>query len=115
VITIILTSRIIVALFFLIVWSCHDVTEWTRKNSSKIQDVYRSWKIWLEAHDIFGLALVSGQVKASSLLNIIQAVISRVNATLRFTFLVLIYVIMGIAEAEYFEKKLTSLPYKETA
>lgn len=115
VITIILTSGIIIALFSLIAWSGHDVAEWTRKNSSKIQDVFRSWTIWLEAHDIFVLALVSEQVNASSLLNIIQAVISRVNTTLGFTLLVLIYVIMGLAEAEYFEKKLTSLPYKETA
>ena len=61
---------------------------------------------WLEEHDIFVLGLITDNVYTASMIKVFRAIAVRVNTVLAFSAIVLIYVIMGLAETEAFQKKL---------
>ena len=106
--TIIITAGFIFVLFWMIAWGGHQVADWIRLNLDRARDVLVSSTAWLEEHDIFVLALITEHVNPSSMLAFFHAVAVRMNTVLAFSVIVLIFVLMGLAETEAFQKKIAS-------
>jgi len=106
--TIIITSAVVFALFWMIAWGGHEVADWIRQNLDRAQATLVASTSWLEEHDIFVLALITDHVNPASMIRFFHAVAVRVNTALAFSVIVLIFVIMGLAETEAFQKKIAS-------
>jgi len=110
-----ITSAVVLALFSLIAWSGRAIADWVQQNLDRIQTTLLSSTAWLEEHDIFVLALVTDHFNAASLIRFFHAAVVRANTVLAFAVLVLLYVIMGLAETEAFQKKIAALKNHETS
>jgi len=106
--TMVVTSAVVFALFWIIAWGGHEVADWIRQNLDQAQATLLASTAWLEEHDIFVLALISEHVNPASMLAFLRAVAVRVNTVLAFSVIVLIFVIMGLAEIETFQRKIAS-------
>lgn len=106
--TMIITSVTVFALFWMIAWGGHEVADWIRQNLDQAQAALLTSTTWLEEHDIFVLAFITENVNAASIIKFLHAVAVRVNTVLAFSVIVLVFVIMGLAEIEVFQRKIAS-------
>lgn len=106
--TIIITSVTVLALFWMIAWGGHEVADWIRRNLDQAQAALLASTAWLEEHDIFVLAFITESVNAAAIIKFLHAVAVRVNTVLAFSVIVLVFVIMGLAETEVFQRKIGS-------
>lgn len=106
---------VMIALSSLIVWSGGEIVDWFVRNLDRVRTSFADATKWLEAHDIFVAALITEHFNAAWVMALVQAAATRVNIFIGFALVVLIYVIMGLAEAAGFEKKIAALRDEETA
>ncbi len=112
--TVACTSAIVLALVSVVVWSTGEIVQWLTRNVDLIQDSLSSLASWLERHDISLFALLSDQFSGPALLPRLQAVAVRANAVLAFSLIVVVYVLLGLAEADHFLLRIAALPKRET-
>ncbi len=115
IVTVVMTSAVILALFSLIAWGGREVVDWIRQNLDRIQEALITSTSWLEEHDIFVFTLIAEHFNAAALLRLFHVVAVRVNTILAFAVIVLIYVILGLAETEAFQTRIASLDNRETS
>jgi AI-2 transport protein TqsA len=108
-ITIATTSGAIVALLSLIVWEGREVADWISRNLDLIQERLVSSTSWLEVHDIFILATLADHFNPATIVRILQVVAAQVNALLAFALIVIIYVLLGLGEANILTERIASL------
>ena len=109
IITISLTVVAVMALFSLIAWGGREIAFWFRENLDRIQTTIASSTSWLEEHDIFILASIADNFNASSLISLSRTVALRLNTMAAFAALVFLYVLMGLAETEAFQRNIAGL------
>ncbi|MGD9544485.1 MAG: AI-2E family transporter [Methylocystis sp.] len=114
-VTVVMTAAVILALFSLIAWGGREVVEWLRQNLDRIQELAMTSTSWLEEHDIFVFTLIAEHFNAASLVRLLHTVAVRVNTILAFAIIVFIYVILGLAEAEFVQARIASLENQETS
>ncbi len=114
-VTVAMTAAVILALFSLIAWSGREVVEWIRQNLDRVQETAMTWTSWLEEHDIFVFTLIAEHFNTASLVRLLHAIAVRVNTILAFAVIVLVYVILGLAETEFFQARIASLENQETS
>jgi predicted PurR-regulated permease PerM len=108
-------SAVVLSLVSVIVWSASAVAQWLRENVDLIQGSFSVLTSFLEDHDISLLALLSDQFAGPALIPRLQAVALRANAVLAFSLIVVVYVILGLAEADLFVQRIAALPNRETS
>jgi AI-2 transport protein TqsA len=113
--TVLFTCSIVLALVALIVWSGGAVAYWVRQNLDRVQDSLFASTSWLEEHDISIFTLLSERFDSAALVEILRTVAVRANTVLAFALIVLVYVILGLAEADSFRSRIASLGNRETS
>jgi AI-2 transport protein TqsA len=96
------------ALFWMIGWGGHQVAEWTTANLDRAEEVLVSSTSWLEEHDIYVMSMIKENVNPSAIIQLLHAVAARVNTALAFSFIVLLFVVMGLAETPATREKIAA-------
>lgn len=114
-ITVALTALAVLALLSLIVWEGREVADWVTRNLDRIQDSLASSTTWLEAHDIFVLAMLADHFNPAMIVRILRAVAVQVNTILGFALIVMIYVILGLGEASILTARIAALTNRDAS
>lgn len=107
--TVFVTISIALALLSVMIWGGRQIGEWIIGNVDRIQDSIVTSTAWLEAHDIFVLALLSDHFDAAAIMQLVSTAAVRVNTILAFGAIVLIYVVLGLSEADAVTKSIADL------
>ncbi len=110
-ITVAVTASTILALLSVIVWGGRGVAEWISSNLDHIQYSLVSSTAWLEAHDIFVLAMVSDHFNPATVVRILHVVAMQANLILAFALIVIIYVILGLGETNTITERIAALKH----
>lgn len=113
--TLVATVFVILALLSLIAWEAREIVDWVNRNIDRIQDGLIASTSWLEAHDIFVLAMIADQFDPARIVRILQAAALKVNALLAFALIVMIYVALGLNEADVIRGRVAALKNKEAS
>jgi AI-2 transport protein TqsA len=114
-ITLAATAAILLTLLSIIVWEGREVADWIGRNLDRIQDVLVSSTSWLEAHDIFVLAMLAEQFNPSTVMRILQLVAAQINTVLAFALVVMIYVVLGLGEAKVLTARIAALKNEDAS
>lgn len=106
---------IIVAIAFgsLIAWGFGRVGRWLISDAGRMQAIYDQVVAWLEGHGIAVAGVWSEHFNVGWILRTLQGVTGRVNATMSFWLVVLVYVLLGLLEVEDFSRKVKTLRSRE--
>jgi AI-2 transport protein TqsA len=101
------TATILVALGFasLIVWGFTRVGQSLIADTARYQSIYDAAVTWLDRHGFSVASLWADNVNVSRLLGLAQRVTSRLNTTLSFWLITLLYVILGLMEVDDLRRK----------
>jgi AI-2 transport protein TqsA len=108
---------IVVAVAFgsLIAWGFGRVARWVIADAGRLQGVYDQVTAWLEGHGIAVAGVWSEHFNVGWMLRALQGVTGRVNATMSFWLVVLVYVLLGLLEVEDFARKAKTLRSRDFA
>jgi AI-2 transport protein TqsA len=84
-------------------------------DAGRFQILYAQVTDWLEGHGIAVAALWAEHFNVGWLVRAMQEVTTRLNTTVTFWLVVLVYVILGLLEVEDFRRRLRALKNKDTA
>jgi AI-2 transport protein TqsA len=93
----------------LIVWAFGRVGRWIVSDAGRFQALYDQATVWLEGHGIAVTGLWAENFNVSWMLRMAQTVTGRLNTTMSFWLVVLVYVILGLLEVEDFARKLKGM------
>jgi len=93
----------------LIVWAFGRVGRWIVSDAARFQSFYDQATLWLEGHGIAVTGLWSENFNVAWMLRTAQTVTGRLNTTMSFWLVVLVYVILGLLEVEDFARKLKTM------
>ena len=88
------------AFIYLATWAFSHVGRYAVAESGQFQTLYLEVKDWLEGHGIEVSALWTENFNVGWLLTAAQRVTSMLNGVLRFSLVVLVYIILGLLEVE---------------
>lgn len=95
-------------LFWMIAWGGHQVAEWTTANLDRAEEVLVSSTSWLEEHDIYVMSMIKENINPAAMIRLVHAIALRVNTALAFSFIVLLFVVMGLAETPAAREKIAA-------
>lgn len=98
----------------LIVWAFGRVGRWIVSDAARFQSFYDQVTAWLEGHGIAVAGVWSENFNVGWLLRTAQTLTGRLNSTLSFWLVVLVYVILGLLEVDDFGRKLRAMRNRET-
>jgi predicted PurR-regulated permease PerM len=98
-----------VAFGSLIVWAFGRVGRWIAADATRFQQLYDQATLWLEGHGIAVTGLWAENFNVAWMLRMAQTISGRLNTTMSFWLVVLVYVILGLLEVEDFGRKLRSM------
>ncbi|MFY9657981.1 MAG: AI-2E family transporter [Methylocystis sp.] len=96
------------ALFWMIGWGGHQVAEWTTANLDRAEEVLVSSTSWLEEHDIYVMSMIKENINPAAMIGLAHAIALRVNTALAFSFIVLLFVVIGLAETPAAREKIAA-------
>ena len=108
-IVIVVVAAVFVGFGSLIAWSFGRIGRWVVNNSMQFQSLYEQATVWLDSHGIAVASLWAEHFNMRWLLRVFQGVTARINSTMTFWLVVLVYVILGLLEVEVAGRKLRSL------
>jgi AI-2 transport protein TqsA len=110
------TIAIVFLLFgFLIAWSFGRVGRGVINDAAQFQALYEQLALWLESHGIALARLWADHFNASWLIRLVQTATARVNTTLSFWIIVLIYLVLGLLEVDAFARKVQRMESQTAA
>ncbi len=86
----------------LIVWSFSRVGHAIAADAARFQTVYEQLRIWLEGHGIAVAALWAEHIDIGWYLRLARTILSRLNSTMSFWLVVIVYVTLGLLEVHSF-------------
>jgi AI-2 transport protein TqsA len=103
-----LLGTIVVMTIFTVLlgWSLNRVGLYVLSDTARFQSMYNDFAGWLEGHGIAVSGLWEQHFNVSWILRIVQQVTGRLNSTLTFSLVVLIYVMLGLLEVGDVGRKL---------
>ena len=113
--TVVISLVCVSALFSMIAWGGHQVAEWTTSNLDRAEEVLVSSTSWLEEHDIYVMSMIKENVNPAALIRLLHAVALRVNTALAFSFIVLLFVVMLLAETPAVRQKIAASLDQDTS
>lgn len=93
----------------LIVWAFGRVGRWIAADATRFQQLYDQATLWLEGHGIAVTGLWAENFNVAWMLRMAQTISGRLNTTMSFWLVVLVYVILGLLEVEDFGRKLRGM------
>jgi len=98
---------VVMAIFALLLgWSLNRVGIYVLSDTARFQTMYNELAAWLEGYGIAVSGLWEQHFNVSWILRIVQQVTGRLNSTLTFSLVVLIYVMLGLLEVGDIGRKL---------
>jgi predicted PurR-regulated permease PerM len=98
----------------LIIWAFGRVGRWIVSDAARFQLFYDQTTTWLEGHGIVVAGAWSETFSVSWMLRLAQTITGRLNSTLSFWLVVLVYVLLGLLEVDDFERKLKGMRSRGT-
>src|SRR5215813_10910204 len=114
-VTIILTVSVCLAFASLAVWGFGRVVRSIVTDFSRYQAIFDNTVTWLDDHGVPVAGLWAEHFNVGWLLRISQLVTGRVNTTLTFWLIALLYLVLGLLEVDDMRQKLQVLSNREGA
>jgi AI-2 transport protein TqsA len=114
-ITVIITVAVCVAFASLAVWGFSRVGRSLVADAARYQALFDTMVTWMDGHGVSVAGLWAEHFNVGWLLRVTQYVAGRVNTTLSFWLIALIYVILGLLEVDDIRRKIEGLDNREAA
>jgi predicted PurR-regulated permease PerM len=114
-ITLIVIVAVGIAFASLVAWGFGRVGHALMSDAARYQALYDNLVTWLDSHGISVAGLWAEHFNVRWLLNKAQYVAGRINSTLAFWLITLIYVILGLLEVDDIRRKVETLRNREAA
>lgn len=99
----------------LIGWSVSRAGQALASDAARLQSLYEQLLTWLEGHGIAVAALWAEHINIGWYIRLVQSLISRLNSTLSFWLVVLVYVALGLLEVDDFAARIRRIGNGEMA
>jgi AI-2 transport protein TqsA len=99
----------------LVVWSFGRVGRWLMNDAGRLQLLYDQAVSRLESHGLSVTGLWVDHFNAGWVVRAVQQVAGRVNTTMSFWLIALLYVILGLLEVDDMRRKISSLSNRDAA
>ena len=99
----------------LITWGFGRVARWLATDAERFQILYAQVASWLEQHGIVAAGMWAEHFNMRWLIRAAQEVTGRLNTTISFWLVVIVYVILGLLEIAGTERKLRAMPNQRAA
>ena len=114
-ITMVVTVAVCLAFASLAIWGFGRVGRSLVADTARYQALYDSMVMWLDGHGVSVAGLWAEHFNVAWLLRATQYITGRVNTTISFWLITLIYVILGLLEVDDIRRKIEALDNRETA
>lgn len=114
-ICVVITVLVFLAFMSLVVWSFGRVGRWLMNDAGRLQLLYDQAVSRLESHGLSVTGLWVDHFNAGWLVRAVQQVAGRVNTTMSFWLIALVYVILGLLEVDDMRRKVLSLSNRDAA
>jgi len=108
-IVIALIAVVFVIFASLVAWGFGRVARWVATDADRFQILYAQLAAWLEARGIAVAGLWSEHFNMRWLMRAVQEITGRLNTTISFWLVVIVYVILGLLEVPGTERKLRAM------
>ena len=113
---VILTIVVVFVIFAsLVAWSFGRVAQGLVADTGRLQALYEQATAWLEAHGVGVAALWAEHFNVRWLVRAVQEIAERLNATIGFWLVVLVYVILGLLEVDGARRRIGAMANREAA
>jgi predicted PurR-regulated permease PerM len=112
-ISILATIVVIGAFAWVITWGLNRVGRYVVADVARFQVLYNQMTEWLEGHGILVESIWTEHFNVGWVLRLFQEITTRVNGTLSFSLVVLIYVILGLMEIDDAARSLRRMKNQE--
>jgi predicted PurR-regulated permease PerM len=106
---------VFVAFTTTLAWSLGRVGRWLVANTERFQQLYEQTVAWFDSHGIGIAALWAEHFDVRWLVRAVQEVAGRINTTVGFWLVVVVYVILGLVEVEDAKRRIEGLKNREAA
>jgi predicted PurR-regulated permease PerM len=114
-ITLVVTIAVCLAFASLAAWGFGRVGRSLVVDAPRYQALYENLARWLDGHGISVAGVWAEHFDVGWLLRQTQRIASRINVTLRFWIIALVYVILGLLEVDEIRRKVEALDNREAA
>lgn len=114
-ITICITIAVCLAFASAAVWGFGRVARSLASDTTRYQLLYNSVVAWLDGHGVSVAGLWAEHFNVPWMLRVAQQVTGRVNTTLSFWLIALVYVILGLLEVDDIRGKIEALEHRDAA
>jgi predicted PurR-regulated permease PerM len=90
-------------------WAFGRTARWIINDVSRFQAAYDQLTVWLEGHGIAVAAIWTEHFNTGSAISLIQTISGRLNTTMSFWVVVLVYVFLGLPEVGNIARKMRSM------
>jgi AI-2 transport protein TqsA len=109
------TAAVFVIFASLVSWGFGRVGRALIADAGRFQLIYEQMTAWLEGHGIAVAGLWADHFNVGWLLRAMQEITARLNTTVTFWLVVLVYLILGLLEVDDFRQRLRALKNKNAA
>ncbi len=99
----------------LVAWSFGRVGRWLVADAERFQQLYAQATAWLDSHGIGVAALWAEHFNVRWLVRAAQEIAGRINTTIGFWLVVLVYIILGLLEVDDAKHRIQTLENREAA
>lgn len=114
-ITVLVTIVAVGTLLSLMIWGFGRAAQWLFDNAARFQALYAALSDWLESHDLYIASLFTDYFNVSWLVRLLQQAGGRFNGMLTFTFVTLIFVLLGLLEVPEVRSRLEGMKQHRAA
>ncbi len=112
-VSVLVTIVVIGAFAWVITWGLNRVGRYVVADAARFQLLYNQLTDWLEGHGIVVETIWTEHFNIGWVLRLFQEITARVNGTLSFSLVVLIYVILGLMEVDDAARRLRGMKNPE--
>jgi predicted PurR-regulated permease PerM len=114
-VTIVVTVTVCLAFASLAVWGFGRVGHSLVTDAARYQELYDNVAAWLDGHGVSVAGLWAEHFNVGWLLRAAQQVTGRINTTLSFWLIALVYVVLGLLEVDDMRRKIEALDNRDAA
>jgi AI-2 transport protein TqsA len=114
-ITMVVTVAVCLAFASLVIWGFSRVGRSLVADAARYQALYDTMVTWLDGHGVSVAGLWAEHFNVAWLLRATQHIAGRVNTTLSFWLIALVYVILGLLEVDDIRRKVEAFDNQEAA
>lgn len=107
------TVVIFLTLMSLVIWAFGRVGRGILTDAAQFQAFYDQATVWLETYGLSVTAMWTEHFNAAWILRTIQQITGRLNTTMSFWLIALVYVILGLLEVDFMRRKVETLSNRE--